>query len=1476
VVGVPRLVHPSLRCVVELRVEGRGKAPSVGSGYLVERGWVLTAAHVVSETTTVRAWVNPQVALRVEDEVRVDIDRIRCAPGDLDWALVPLVDYEPPEGFVPVVFATLDRASAESVPVTALGLPWFKLREPLRPYGQEVEPLPDGLVREVAAVAGSTLPMGNEKTGTFAVTISGAPDTAAQPHAQNPANAEGSRHDAAGDPGELRSVWAGMSGAAVWTTGQLVGVIATHHPTEGAGTLTIHGVPNLGGTGEQVAAEATVGRDESVNARAWWSVLPNLSRPEPITSPAERVAATYQRVARRLAPAMLAGRGEELAQLDGFATSTERWRWYIAKAFAGKTALLAWWAAHHQLPDTVVVGCFLRRTARQNTAKDVVNTLSVQLGAIAGRPQPELWQLQQLPVDAASLSTLEQLLATAAKHCRRLVIVIDGLDEYAKDQVPVADWLPEPQTLPGNAALLVTSREGAPDDIPDPHPLRGQQRQLKPSPVAARLRQLAEQEIKGALQDPNRLDHRILAFLAAAEGPLTFSDLAALIQPQSPEVYESDVRQVWEQNLARTITPDPGGHGYGFSHDVLRETACRRFADELADRRTHLHAWAQYYAERGWPITDTPQYLLGGYPTLLASLGETACLAALPSPDRTLLLRRRTGYDAAAIGEITLALDQLATQSRPDLWRVCQLAVHRAQLLEPTSRFSAEIAAGYAALGNVERADHLAHAISDPAERARAKFLVADAVIQANVESGSWDLAEACARALDSQYRAWALDTLISRAAQEGAWGVAEDIAGGLGDQRSLPSLARLALLAAAQNDEMDRTVRLVDVVAAHASSSTSDGAEAHVFAAQACARAAAWDRAEALTGRLSVQNGRPRALELMAREALAAREPDRASRLLSAAESGAAKIKNRYSRAETLAEVATTAANAGDWEQAERLLGLIPDEALHTKVLAEIALVAEQADLESRAAGLFDAAAATADSIGDAFQRMQAFGLVAVAAARGRFTDRTQRLLDAAEDATRRESVKEFRASLLAHFVTLSSAAGAWERAAPIALAISDRESRRRALKDVLTAASRTPASERAAESIALNARPPSLQSEALAFLGLAAARDGDLDRAARLLGAAEAIARRFGQRRWRANALSAVARAAADGGGWREIQEVALGIETPGARASALAAVAQGAARDGAWDTAEDLVGAVRESRGRAHAAALVAQVAGQATNLELTARFRGLTQIGLNKIADPRQRTQILTLLVTSAAESGDTAESHRLLDEAEDAASQIGDSGWQGQEMASVARAATLVGDRYRALRVLSVAESTARVIGWTGIKNEPLMTVAEAAAYAAAWRQVDNVVDSIGDPVWRARAQAHVACAAAHGRDSNRSATFLGSAEASARRPRDMRRRMRALAAVAQASVQTQDLERARRLVDELATKATSLSAVTDLGWISTQIATIRVLAEPEKAEWAIAQALKGPLTPDLLGLTVSLDVAMAPRIASLLIGEDND
>ncbi len=564
------------------------------------------------------------------------------------------------------------------------------------------------------------MPLSNARTGTLALTVFGGPDAATQTQTAEAAQQSGTA-------GEIRSVWEGMSGSAVWAGSQLIGVVVQHHPSEGATTLTVAGLPtDLAGTG----------------SRSDWSNVPALSRPTIITSSANVMSATFRRSAQRLAPPLLSGRNDELMALDAFAAGGERWRWYSAGAFGGKTALLAWWAAHQQAQDTAVVSVFLRRSAGLNTARDVIVSLSAQLGAAMNLPDFELRQLELQIIDGTSVARLETLLQIAAQHCRRLLVVVDGLDEFEPlGQIPVTEWLPGSPNmmLPSNAALIISSRAGAPTGIPDGHPLHNHKVVLQPSTVADKVRRRAEQEILHALRDPGRLDARIIGFLAAAGGPLTHADLKSLIQPQNLQVLESDIRQVWSRYLARTLIPDVENLGYEFSHDALREYARASFAGDLPSYRDRIHAWADGYARQKWP-RETPRYLLGGYAGMLATERRTDRLVAIATDtDRQARLRKNSGGDSIGLGDLTLAAD-LLTERVPvspsagreqlmptslDLHALGSVVWHRDQLRHRNRATPPRLPVAWARLGQFRRAENLAGAITDSARRIEALMLVA-------------------------------------------------------------------------------------------------------------------------------------------------------------------------------------------------------------------------------------------------------------------------------------------------------------------------------------------------------------------------------------------------------------------------------------------------------------------------------------------------------------------------------------------------------------------------------------------------------------------------------------------------------------------------------------------------------------------------------------------------------------------------------
>ena len=185
----------------------------------------------------------------------------------------------------------------------------------------------------------------------------------------------------------------------------------------------------------------------------------------------QHVERRAQRDARRLAPAALVARDSELADLAAFAGSARRWCWIQGAAFAGKTALLAWFALHP--PEGVdVAACFLRRTTGQAHADYAVGVLTRELAQLAERADYRTGTSLRERVD-----DFTDLLEDAAQACRqrgrRLLVIIDGLDEdqTAEPGLRVAHWLPDTNTLPDNAWLLVASRASIPVPLPGSAPL---------------------------------------------------------------------------------------------------------------------------------------------------------------------------------------------------------------------------------------------------------------------------------------------------------------------------------------------------------------------------------------------------------------------------------------------------------------------------------------------------------------------------------------------------------------------------------------------------------------------------------------------------------------------------------------------------------------------------------------------------------------------------------------------------------------------------------------------------------------------------------------------------------------------------------------------------------------------------------------------------------------------------------------------
>ncbi|MFD8975106.1 hypothetical protein [Streptomyces sp. NPDC059593] len=563
---------------------------------------------------------------------------------------------------------------------------------------------------------------------------------------------------------------------------------------------------------------------------------------------AAAVRSGYGEQVRRIAPTELLDREAELAELAAFcrADSGPTYTWWRAEAWAGKTALLSWFALDPP-PGVRIVPFFV--TARLGAQNDVVAYVDVvleQLAELAGEGLPAL--LTAATREAHLLRLYASAAAACAARGERLVLLVDGLDED-RGVTTGPDAHSIASLLPYGLRVIVSGRLNPPlpVDVPDDHPLRdpGAVRILSPSPAARAVRVEAERELKHLLT-AGGLPYELLALLAAAGGGLTADDLVELTG-----AVPYRVKDVLRTGQARTFALR--GDGYVLAHEELAAGAGEMLGVRELDRaRAAVHAWAGSWRDRGWP-GDTPGYLLRGYPAMLRETGDTDRMVGCAlDPVRHDRLLAATGGDGAALGEVWAASEAvLARGERPDLVALMlRLEIRRDGLEQRGALIPPELVVAWAAVDEVDRAVALARAQGDEravaalcavalkllerGEPERAAELVseaeesalrqrhadrrdvaADAVAMALVALGAHDRAERQVRRIGSSwYRSGPLDALVRSLCAAGeyapALGLARDEPEPLlrADARSVAvrSLAR-----AGRGEEAERVAREPD-----------------------------------------------------------------------------------------------------------------------------------------------------------------------------------------------------------------------------------------------------------------------------------------------------------------------------------------------------------------------------------------------------------------------------------------------------------------------------------------------------------------------------------------------------------------------------------------------------------------------------------------------------------------------------------------
>lgn len=1029
----------------------------------------------------------------------------------------------------------------------------------------------------------------------------------------------------------------------------------------------------------------------------------------------------YQQQVLRIAPPKLAGRQAELDELAAFCTAPNRvpYVWWRAPAWAGKTALMSWFALHPPQSVKIVSFFITARFAGQSDRAAFIEVVGEQLAALLGQPTPAY--LPEATREGHLLAMLEGAAHQFQRRGERLVLLVDGLDEdrgvtIGPDAYSIAALLPA--RPPAGLRVIVAGRPHPPipADVPEHHPLHdpGIVRPLGGSPHAAAVRADCERELVRLLRGtPEERD--LLGLVAAAGGGLSKSDLAELTSFDAWEVTQH-LRAV----AGRTFTAREGraqlaaapgtdtSEVYVLGHEELQRTALTMLGrDRLSGYRGRLHDWAGTYRDRGWPPA-TPEYLLRGYARLLRATADLPRAVTYATDcarhDR---LRDFTGGDADALAEIGAAQALVLASEDPDLVSVAVLAAHRQRLVD-RNVYPIRLPAIWAAVGQPDRAEALACGMDDP-------------------DSVSAALAEIARRVGFAGDRA--------RAAR-----LADTIEG----------------LDGGSNDACWRARRMAAVAEAAGAAGDRD-------------RPAALDRAMDTVLAWAPDRDKPLVLAARARAAAAGGDRGRAGEMADAIEELARTHIDSWWRSDL--------EGAADSQEPERVTTVLKHlEALAGTVrsarrrarIEEMLAVAAAARIGRHGTSLREAATELSRWARPPMWALEVIGPLTEAVVAAADAPRAARLVDLIAEAAAVPAHPCWKDSVSQHTLARAAmealtACADRERAARLALAL-----------EAVVGVSTEPGSAASAE------RPGSGDGGAndvlLVAAAGAAALAGDDARA-------EALVRAITDPDQRPEAVVLMAKVSLEGGDHDRAAALAAVAERfchdstrPVPRAMALAALArttdatgdrEGAAR--LTDTLANLVGATVSPHWRAEAQMLWASAlaaTGEADRAEALVRTitvpmcREFAQVQLVRVLSDRGEFDRAEAFVRSIGNEKDRGEAGRTLAHAVitrgafDRAGRLldefpGPPEDQARLFAALSRVAAVGGARHRADVLARSLRDLARTCSGSQSRRDPMARyAAEALAWSRRFDAAEDLARDITDPTWRAHAAAALVTAAA--------------------------------------------------------------------------------------------------------------------------------
>ncbi|WP_190233026.1 hypothetical protein [Streptomyces avicenniae] len=386
-----------------------------------------------------------------------------------------------------------------------------------------------------------------------------------------------------------------------------------------------------------------------------------------------------------------------------------------------------WWYSERSLGDTVPLLAYARQSrADVDTLFCVVSEergTHTRAGFLAElRKQADVPPGRKTRTSAREecARLLSRAAANSRRRKRRLVLVIDGLDEDAAWPIPganiaerasIAALLPTAPTW-GLRILAFSRRSGPlPADVPEHHPLRAREclRAIPPDGQDATSEAASHADLRKLRA--HGLGKVVTDLLAVTGGGLRVVDLAHLA-----EAPVEDVARLLLARERRCVVPDgaPTG-GYALSHGGMPESIRAEWDERTAERyAARLAAWAEHWRAAAWP-EDSPPYLLTGYPRLLDDIDARGHL--LLDPRHQVRLAEAVGPDVA-LEHLQVHADEAARSERQPLGTVVRLAAARDLVRRRVHRVPPELPPLFAALPDVPRARALARSEPDPVARA--------------------------------------------------------------------------------------------------------------------------------------------------------------------------------------------------------------------------------------------------------------------------------------------------------------------------------------------------------------------------------------------------------------------------------------------------------------------------------------------------------------------------------------------------------------------------------------------------------------------------------------------------------------------------------------------------------------------------------------------------------------------------------------